>query len=288
MKKLCVFSTIISIDLPEEYFDEHMYKFYYNGSRDEDVAVALSSGKMIEIPNDATKKASVTGHTVYNFNGINYAIRSEYDKITYFSYDNGYTSFVLNINEKIDLGDMLVVDDLKIEISAVLRRIFIMLVTIRSGVCLHSASIKYKEYAIMFSGVSGTGKTTHANLWRTVFSDVDIINGDNGYLLIEDKNIYVYGSPWCGTSGECMSIKVPAKAVVFLEQAKENCIVRLSIAEAFMRLSARCFVPSWDEKLMLDTLNTTEMLANTINCYLLKCLPDKNAVKACYNGIYQS
>jgi len=265
-----------------------MHKFFCDSSRDEDVTITISRGKMIEVPLDEVKEMRMHGHMMRSYNGQVFGIRSENDKVTYFKYNDEYTRFELNINDSITLDDAAIADGLVNEISAVLRRIFIMLVAVRNGVCLHSASIKYKNAGIMFSAVSGTGKTTHANLWQEVFEGVEIINGDNGYLVVEDNGPYLYGSPWCGTSADCLNVKVPPKAVIFIEQAKENSIEKLGVAEAFMRLSSRCFMPVWDNKLMLGAIDTAEVLANTIECYLLKCLPDKDAVRVCYDGIYSN
>ena len=151
---------------------------------------------------------------------------------------------------------------------------------------MHSSSIRHNGEAIIFSAFSGTGKTTHTNLWREVFPNVEIINGDNGYCLAEDDGVYIYGAPWCGTSGECMNVKVPVKAVVFLEQAKENSIQKLSVPMAFMRLSTGCFLPAWDKELMTNSVVTTERMAASIDCYVLKCLPDHDAVRTAHYGIY--
>ena len=286
MKKVAVFNTVISIDMPDLYFNENMEKYFCDNSRDEDVTIAISRGKMIEAPNDAAKEMYLHGHMISSFNRHVFCIRSEYDKVTYFKYNNEYTRFVININDQIDLGDTAVVEALKVEISSVLRRVFIMLAALRHGVCIHSSSIRLDDEAIVFSAVSGMGKSTHADLWRTRFGSAEIINGDNIYLVVENGIPYVFGSPWCGTSNKCVNTKAPLKAIVFLEQAKENTIEKLCVAESFMRLSARCFMPHWDNKLMLEAINTAETLTGIVDCYLLRCLPDLDSVRVCYNGIY--
>ncbi len=53
----------------------------------------------------------------------------------------------------------------------------------------------------------------------------------------------VFGLPWCGTSEEYMNSSVPLKAVVFLEQADENHIIKLEKSEAVMRLISGSFWP---------------------------------------------
>ena len=286
MKKLRVFQTIVGIDMPDAYFNGYMEKFFYDDSCDASVMISVINDKMIEPPPNATEESCIPGHTVYAFDGYKYILRSEYDKITGYQYNNEYTNFVITINDTITRDDATVIDALKIEISSVLRRIFIMLAAIKNGVFFHSVSLEYGGEAIAFSAVSETGKTTHANLWKEAYANVAMINGDSAYLIWENHKAYIYGSPWCGTSDVSMNMKAPVKAIVFLEQAMENTIEKLNIPDAFMRLSSRCFMPLWDKVLMLKALNAAEELSHAVNCYLLKCLPDNDAVKVCYNGIY--
>jgi len=65
-----------------------------------------------------------------------------------------------------------------------------MVVANKGGVCLHASTIAVHGSAVCFSAGSGTGKTTHTRLWREVFSGVQVINGDNGYLFAKDGTAY--------------------------------------------------------------------------------------------------
>ncbi|NBJ14689.1 MAG: hypothetical protein FNP40_03780 [Dehalobacter sp. 4CP] len=47
-----------------------------------------------------------------------------------------------------------------------------------------------------------------------------------------------------------MNDSAPLTAIVFLEQAAENNIVKLEKAEAMMRLISNSFLPFWSENLM--------------------------------------
>ena len=62
----------------------------------------------------------------------------------------------------------------------------------------HGAAIEYDGSAYLFTAPSGTGKTTHINLWRKYLGDkVDIINGDKPIIKV-NETATVYGTPWAG------------------------------------------------------------------------------------------
>jgi hypothetical protein len=159
-----------------------------------------------------------------------------------------------------------------------LRKLLIFALSYRAGAVIHSASIVWKDKGVLFSAPSGTGKSTHVHLWKTKYR-VPILDGDNAACRIIDGRPMVYGLPWCGTSGEYMNARLPLGAIVFLEQAPSNSIVRLDTAEAAIRLYSRCFQYSWDEQMVDRTLETTTDIVATSNCYLLKCRPDEEAVE---------
>lgn len=152
-------------------------------------------------------------------------------------------------------------------------------VTCRDGLMLHSASIVYRDEAIAFSAVSGTGKSTQAGLWQERYK-VKILDGDLNAVRLKGDDVRLYGLPWCGTSGQCLNESAPLRAIIFLEQADQNSIEKLSATEAVLRLAARSRLPQWDRELMSGAfLQTAETIAFRTECYLLKCLPDYGAVE---------
>lgn len=163
-------------------------------------------------------------------------------------------------------------------IFGVLRMVLIMELSQRDGLLLHSSTIIWNGMGISFSGPSGTGKTTHTRLWQKLY-DVKILDGDVAAVRIKNDSVYVYGLPWCGTSGEFINECVPLRNVVFLQQGETNMIKKLSYKEAFMRLIARCFLQPYDDIMMEKYLDTAQRVAVITDCYLLECLPDENAVE---------
>ena len=80
------------------------------------------------------------------------------------------------------------------------RAAFFYLAALHGKYALHSASNYYQEKAWLYSASSGTGKTTHVKLWEKLYA-VPVLNGDLNLLGMEKDEVFVYGIPWCGTSG---------------------------------------------------------------------------------------
>jgi hypothetical protein len=278
--KISVADIIVKIDIPNKFFREDIYKFLSDEADGFDVLIEIANDPFPYFPEFGGEASPV--HYVHFHGGEKYYLMSADDYVNFIRYDLNNSHFRVNIKET---GNY---DEYAIEaVNSALRRIFIMMFATRGIISLHSSTVGLSGEAICFSASSGTGKTTHPNLWREHITGVDILNGDKCYLLLKEEAAYFYSAPWCGTSGDCINTGSPLKAVVFLEQAKKNTIKGLSIPEAFMCLLTRGFLPVWDTELYLKAMDTIELLAYAIPCYLLQCRPDEEAMRVCYNGIYQ-
>lgn len=100
------------------------------------------------------------------------------------------------------------------------------------GMMLHSSAVEIDGFAYLFSGPSGTGKSTHARLWQQMFPSARIFNDDKPALRYIDGAWYAYGTPWCGKDGININIKVSLRGICFLRQGEENKMRRLSDIEA--------------------------------------------------------
>jgi len=115
---------------------------------------------------------------------------------------------------------------LRYDIFHAVRLVVSYLLQKRGAFLLHSASIAYKQRAWLFSGPSGTGKSTHTKLWEKLFQSPSI-NGDINLISIEptsetNRCPMVHGIPWCGTSGIYDTKSHPLGGIVILHQAPHN------------------------------------------------------------------
>ena len=149
---------------------------------------------------------------------------------------------------------------------------------------LHCAVLDYEGNAYAFLGRSGTGKSTHTGLWLQHIAGTDIVNGDKPILSFTDTEVCAHGTPWMGKEGRGRNTKAPLKALVFLEQAKENSIRRLSPAETSSKLFVQMLFPT-DEENASKTLELADKLIERVPAYLLKCNISEEAVRVCYEAI---
>lgn len=143
---------------------------------------------------------------------------------------------------------------------------------------LHGSLVEYKGNGIVFTGYSGIGKTTQAELWNR-YLGANIINGDKLFMRKNENKIFAYGLPWKGSSPYCLNEKAIVKAVVVLRQAKENKIKKLNLSECIEYFMPHIFLPHWDEKAMHKVLDTFDSILGNVSVWLLECRPDEDAVK---------
>ena len=164
------------------------------------------------------------------------------------------------------------------EAVAVLRVICDYIID-RHGFFLHCSCLKYENKAIVFTAPSGTGKSTHARLWREYFGDkVEMINDDKP--LVREKNgaFIIYGTPWNGKHRIGSNISAPISAIFFLEQAKENKTERIDTVTALTLLLQQTVIPQTKGALqkLLDMLSK---LIEDVPMYKLYCDISHEAVE---------
>lgn len=157
------------------------------------------------------------------------------------------------------------------------------------GFCLHSSAVALDGRAVLFSGPCGTGKSTHTNLWQQYFGTdhAVIINDDKPVLRMANDIFYAHGTPWSGKSTLNTNIRVPLASVVFLHQAKENHIRRMTNKEAVQMLVYQSMKPCSDRNRMDSLLMGIDELLKRIPVYRMECNISFDAVTTVYNEIYQ-
>lgn len=125
-----------------------------------------------------------------------------------------------------------VVPDWNYETLAILRK-FLVKAAEYGVILFHCSAIAVDGQAYLFAAPSGTGKSTHARLWREMLGGrAEMVNDDKPFVRFKDGVPYVYGSPWNGKHRLSSNISRPIKGICFLEQGAENHIKRIAPREA--------------------------------------------------------
>lgn len=154
------------------------------------------------------------------------------------------------------------------------------------GFLMHASVVEKDGAAYAFTAPSGTGKSTHARLWRENIEGVHSINDDKPILRIIDKTVYACGTPWCGKHQLSENRIVPLKGICILRRAAENSIHPVLPAKELPAILAQIYRPKDAETLekTIDLLNT---LLATVPLWKLSCNMEPEAALICYHAISQ-
>ena len=144
------------------------------------------------------------------------------------------------------------------------------------------ASVTVKDgRGFLFLGKSGTGKSTHSQLWQKNIPGTHLLNDDNPIVRIVDGKVWVYGSPWSGKTPCYRNEEFPVGAFVKIKQAPHNEIHKLLPLESFAALSSSTSGLRAIRSVTDSLFETLSSVVESVPCYLLECLPDDEAARVC-------
>lgn len=153
------------------------------------------------------------------------------------------------------------------------------------GILLHSSCVVVDGVAYAFSADSGTGKSTHTQLWLKKFGDrAYILNDDKPCIRIIDGKVYACGTPWSGKNDCSKPEIVPLGAICFLERSDSNFINPCDTNKAIYNVltqTIRRLGPNAMERLF-DIL---EDIFKKVPIYQFGCNISDQAVNIAYNTI---
>lgn len=169
--------------------------------------------------------------------------------------------------------------DAYLETLAVLRALADQLPA-EGRLLIHGSAVAVDGAAVLFAAPSGTGKSTHARLWRERFgSRAVMINDDKPFLRVAPSGVVVYGTPWNGKHHLSANTCAPLRAVVFLEQSGTDAAERVTPADVLPQLFLQCYRPA-DPEAMRATLALMQELARQVPLLRLRCTMEQTAVDA--------
>lgn len=179
-----------------------------------------------------------------------------------------------------------VLGSLRFSIGTVMMLMFAFSTARKNTLLMHSSVTVKDGKGYLFLGTSGTGKSTHSQLWINTIEGCELLNDDNPVLRVgEDGIVRVYGSPWSGKTPCYRNQDYPVGAVVDLHQTKKNAIKRLPLVRAYAALSVSYSGYRFIKE-MADGLHATnEKVITSVPFYSLDCLPNAEAALLCYNTV---
>ena len=150
---------------------------------------------------------------------------------------------------------------------------------------VHGSCVAVDGAGYLFLAKSGTGKSTHARLWReTLGPRAVMINDDKPLLSVEGAGARVYGTPWDGKHRLSTNTSVPLRALCILERAAQNSIRPVTPGEAYPVLLRQVYRPL-ERAAMERTLPLIDALSSSVSLWRLGCNMDPEAAQIAYDAM---
>lgn len=267
-KKYKFFDTVIQILTPEEIIDEQPFVNFLCEDEPDCTVIFEYVNKLPELAENATTNSEVSFMTIGSTSMCWYKSHGKdgYFACRIFDGENRRVQVLEEYRGKLWNGvvfNLLGFEELMAE---------------HNSIVLHASVILKNEKIILFTAPCGTGKSTQADLWEK-YANAEIINGDKVLIKLENGKAMAGGLPFSGSSNICKNISAPLMAIVYLGQAKENRLRKMSESEAFIAMLQGNYRVGITKVASQKTIDVLEKTCSSVPVYRFDCLPDKTAVE---------
>lgn len=145
---------------------------------------------------------------------------------------------------------------------------------------MHASVIVNSGKAFLWLAKSGTGKSTHSQLWLDNIPGSRLLNDDNPVIrVMEDGHVEVFGTPWSGKTPCYRNEHYPAGAFTEIKRSPFNRIIRKSNFEAYALLWSSSSGFKSDRSMADGLHDTFEKTVAAVPCFTLECRPDADAAR---------
>lgn len=148
------------------------------------------------------------------------------------------------------------------------------------GILLHASGMVYQEAGFIFTGASGTGKSTLAGWFnergaRVLSDERMILRGTNSSVTT------MHGTPWIGSGEFAANAAAPLSSLYCIRHGRDrHRIEPLPASRLIALLLQQTFLPFWDRPAMDATLDSLVALTGQTSCMSLAFLKDPTVIDA--------
>lgn len=149
-------------------------------------------------------------------------------------------------------------------------------------VSLHAAAVAADGQALAFTGPSGMGKSTRADMMIRSLK-AELINGDRPLIGVKDG--ILYGVPWDGKEQCFRNVRFPLRAICEVRRSGSVYIRKLSMNQRRRLLVRQCFMPMWDTETAAAQMANISRLAGNAEIVRVFSGPSEEDARALYGAL---
>ena len=153
----------------------------------------------------------------------------------------------------------------------------------QNAILVHSSVISQNDLGVLFTAVSGTGKSTMARIWKD--DGARIINDDMNILRIkaETDEVYAYNipMPYYNDEPKCCILT----DIIFISQATNNWIETLPLPIGAIRLMSNSIHQTFDKETTKQFVSLYTKIANHVRLHTCGFLPDRRIIETIKNAV---
>lgn len=143
------------------------------------------------------------------------------------------------------------------------------LTVINHDIMVHASGVNNAGDGMLFTGVSGKGKSTIAKLWDDI--GASIIHDDRLIIRKTGDGYRMFNTP---VYDDDTPLDSPLNRIYIIEHGKENRLMRIGGAAAVSQVMANCIQHNWDNKIIAPLLDSVSELCRRIPVYRLQFRPE--------------
>ncbi|MBQ4527657.1 MAG: hypothetical protein II998_06270 [Clostridia bacterium] len=288
MKKYLIADFKISVDSDyDKVLTESLSQYENDFDGSADIKININKTKEI-IVNEYINVSKITDGKFYcNHNGL--------DRVIFYDDNSEKIMAVITFSDDYSNIEILAHDVKQIYDISDERYIFNLVgnaihysMRMHDAVVFHSSAISYDGRGVVFSAVSGTGKSTHTGLWQQVYPETVMVNDDMPVIRVKNNgDVILCGTPWAGTTGINTNIVVPLEAVVFLSRSVHNHIEPIDCQNAIKNFFEGLVSPL-SPVMLAKTVDTVNKIFKKVQLLSLSCNMDTEAAQVAKEYIFNN
>ncbi|MCJ7446406.1 MAG: hypothetical protein MUO72_01805 [Bacteroidales bacterium] len=147
------------------------------------------------------------------------------------------------------------------------------LTAINGDIMIHASGVNIDRHGYLFSGISGKGKTTMANLWDK--SGARIIHDDRIILRNTSSGYRMFNTP---VYNDDKPLESSLDKIFIIDHGTSNKLLPVKGASAVSQVMANCIQHNWDSEIIARLLGSVSIMCSSIPVYNLFFRPDRSVI----------